>query len=564
MGSEKPALNHNSASNPPRQIDLGGPDLPSLFPLPALFIGAAAFAVVLPFFFLGNPSGHDFEFHVLSWMEVANQWRQGVIYPRWAEYAHYVYGEARFLFYPPTSWLLGALLGNVLPWKMASGAYVWCALAASGCSMFLLARRYLSRSDAIFAAALYAANPYYMVVVYWRSALAELLAGCLLPLLLLTILCNRADGRRFVLPLSVVVAAAWLTNAPSAVMVNYSLALLIVVVAVTFRQPKLLLYGGLAVVLGAALAGFYLIPAAYEEKWVNIAEVLAPGLRPQDNFFFTFINDPDHNRFNLLVSIVGAAEVVLFAVAAFVSRRWQDDSQAAWRTLTIWGAAATVLMLPITLVFWQYLPELRFVQLPWRWLLCLNVGFALLVAVAFRRWAFRVVVCIAMFAVLWTVWHRVQPPWWDTAADVQELHDFIEDGAGYEGTDEYVPVGVDASNVDRNAPLITTTSGRPVTVHIQNWTAEDKTFSTETAGGETLRLRLFNYPAWRADVNQGKAKTSSQPDTGEILIPVGPGINRVHVHFGRTHDRLVGGLCSGMALLLVLCWQFLCKRHETA
>jgi hypothetical protein len=169
-----------------------------------------------------------------------------------------------------------------------------------------------------------------------------------------------------------------------------------------------------------------------------------------------------------------------------------------------------------------------------------------------------------MFAVLWTVWHRVQPPWWDTAADVQELHDFIEDGAGYEGTDEYVPVGVDASNIDRNAPLVTTTSGRPVTVHIQNWTAENKTFSTESAVAETLRLRLFNYPAWQADVNGEKAKSSSQPDTGEILISVEAGINRVHMRFARTLDRFVGGLCSVMALLVLLCWQFLYKRHETA
>src|SRR5438045_9669139 len=93
--------------------------LANFFPLPAAVIASTAFAVVLPFFFCGNASGHDFEFHVLSWMEVVSQWKQAIVYPRWAAFAHWGYGEARFLVYPPASWNLGALLGILLPWKMA-------------------------------------------------------------------------------------------------------------------------------------------------------------------------------------------------------------------------------------------------------------------------------------------------------------------------------------------------------------------------------------------------------------------------------------------------------------
>src|SRR5712691_676384 len=146
-----------------------------------LGIAAVAFCVVLPFVKFGIPSGHDFEFHFNSWIEVVDHWKQGVLYPHWAAMAHYGYGEARFVFYPPASWTLGAALGALLPWKMAPGVYIWVALCASGLSMFLLARRCLGRNDAIFPAALYAANPYYIVIVYWRSAFAELLAGALLP-----------------------------------------------------------------------------------------------------------------------------------------------------------------------------------------------------------------------------------------------------------------------------------------------------------------------------------------------------------------------------------------------
>ena len=100
-----------------------------------------------------------------------------------------------------------------------------------------------------------------------------------------------------------------------------------------------------ALVLGFALSSFYVVPAAYEQKWVEIEQVLSPGVRPQDNFLFTFIDDPDHDRFNLLISLLASSQIILLATAGFVSRVWRSRVPEAWWALIGWGAASAVVML---------------------------------------------------------------------------------------------------------------------------------------------------------------------------------------------------------------------------
>src|SRR5260370_5129466 len=171
--------------------------------------------------------------------------------------------------------------------------------------MFMLARTWLDRRDAVYAGALSVANAYHFVIVYWRSGFAELPASSLLPLLLLLVLrAAGTEGRRAIVPLGAVLAASWLMNAPAAVMVHYSMALQIVVMACLRRSPRLILMGAAAVVLGAGLAGFYLLPAVYEEKWVNIAQASSPGSRPQAHFLFSTTSHLHHYALNHLVSCV--------------------------------------------------------------------------------------------------------------------------------------------------------------------------------------------------------------------------------------------------------------------
>jgi len=519
---------------------------------PFLSIAAAAFAVEIPFFFLGMPSGHDFEFHLYGWLDVLAQWKQGIVYPRWAALAQFAYGEPRFIFYPPASWTLGAALSTIFPWTLVSSIYIWLALVAAGTAMFFLARQWLDRRDATFAAVFYAVNPYHLMIVYWRSAFAELLASSLLPLLLLLVLRTDEKGRRVTVPLALVLASAWLVNAPAAVMIHYSLASLIVVIAWQRRSLRVLLTGAIAVLLGAALAAFYLLPAIYEQKWVTIAEAVGTGLRPVDNFLFAYSTDPDHVAFNRVASSVATGEIILTIAAVWAARRWRSRNRELWYSLAVWAAACALLMLPITGFLWNILPKLRFIQFPWRWLLCLGVPFALLTVMGFRRWTARVAIYLAMLCVLGLVWQHFQVPWWDKAADLREMQDNVATGAGYEGTDEYTPVGADAYNIDKTARRVTVDGPAHAAIRVSKWNPEFKLFTAEMSAPDNLALRLFNYPAWRVEVNGHVVQAGTRDGTGQMLVPVEAGANRVQITFVRTWDRTAGGWISIVAIALVL------------
>ena len=523
---------------------------------PLLAIAVAAFAVEVPFFFLGTPSGHDVEFHLYSWLEVLAQWKQGIVYPRWAELAHFGYGEPRFIFYPPGSWTLGAILSAGFRWKLVPSIYIWLVLMGAGASMFFLARQWLDRSDATYAAVLYAVNPYHLVIVYWRSAFAELLASALLPVLLLLVLRAEEKGRRITLFLALVLGAAWLINAPAAVMIHYSLALLLLWITWQRRSVRVVLVGAGAVLLGAMLAAVYLLPAIYEQPWVNIAQSVSAGSRPLDNFLFVHTTDAEHDAFNRLISWVALAEILLTAAAAWMARSWRSGHRALWYSLVAWAGVCALLMFSLCNPLWDVLPKMRYMQFPWRWLLCLGIPFTLLTALGVRRWTSRVALYLAMLCLLAFVWHHFQPPWWDTSADLREMQDNVASGAGYEGTDEYTPAGADASSVDRDkdkdALRVTVEGPAHAAIRVSQWKVEQKIFTAEMSEADKLALHLFNYPAWRVEVNGRQVQTGLREGTGQMLVPVEAGANRVQITFIGTWDRTAGAWISGLAVLFTI------------
>jgi hypothetical protein len=583
---------HNNLTEVHRQSLAANATQKKEWRLAFLFASLAATAVVLPMFFLGNASGHDFQFHLAGWLDVAVQWHEGTWFPRWAEWANWGFGEPRFVFYPPASWLLGALLGSALPWPMAPGAFIWLALVLAALTMWRLTREWLAVPQALTAAILYALSPYHLAIVYYRSDFAELLASALFPLLVLGAWRVVRYGWNRVPALALAFALIWLSNAPAAVIATYSLALLLLVGCAIRRDLKPLLAGAAAMAGGFALAAFYILPAAWEQRWVQISQALTENLRPAQNFLFTHSNDPEFVLFNWKVSAIALGTILIVALATvFVARQRRNFLQLWWMLLAL-AAASAFLMFSPSLFLWQHLPKLQFVQFPWRWLVPLDVAFAFFIAAMLqtpaKRWLGWTAILLCTGALGTAL---VKDAWWDSE-DIPVLIAAIHSQRGYEGTDEYQPLGCDryqlpgqppasADNDDTlNSEELAPTPAPDISIadpdlgalrpikdadaHIDRWTAEEKLFIAKTNQPSTFALKLIDYPAWEVRVDGDVVQSNSLPETAQLSLPVPSGEHSVQVNFRRTPDRTTGSAISLLSTLLLLGFSAYSRRKRSA
>jgi len=530
----------------------------------------AAFIAVLPLLLRGASCGHDLDFHMTNWMEVAEQWRHGILWPRWAFTPAWGAGEPRFIFYPPLSWLLGGILGLAIPIPFVPAAFTFVSLTACGLTMRRVAAEWTAPPCALLAAIFYMANPYMLFCVYERCAFGELLAAAWMPLLVLAALRTPISLRSVAIP----VALLWLTNAPSAVMSCYLFALIALLrLALLYRDAfsgrrmqamlpfALRAIGGIA--LGIGLAAFYIVPASWERRWVQIDLAIAPYSRVQDSTLFRQTPDPFHDAVLRTASFI--ALILLALAAALLFGAWRRHGRSHRHLVILLGASVLCIgfaLTPLSLFAWQHLPQLRFIQFPWRLLALLGILCSLLLALASRgkRHILLAAAIVLPLALVPPAYHQFSSRCFDEDVPATQLADFRA-GDGIDPTDEYTPKTAD------NDPLVDSVyswwltddpaslSRHPATQNGSIDFSLAQSFHVPATHANFLVIRLRNYPAWQVRVNGNAAHIVPRND-GYLAIQLPPGEADVTVHY-RTimPDDIIGILLSLIALTILLLLQ---------
>lgn len=547
----------------------------------SILLPLAALIVVLPLVLHGCSCGHDFDFHLLSWMEAAAQFKTGILHPAWAFSPAWNAGEPRFVFYPPISWTLGGLLGLVLPWSAVPPVYTWLALLAAGFGMYRMARELkASTAESTLTAVVYMANPYMIFTAYERAAYAELLAAAWLPLLFAAVFRDRPTVLRVAVPM----ALLWLTNAPAAVMGSYAFSLLAAVRLVSFwRSSTARASAELAArlmagaTLGLGLAAFYVLPAAYERRWVQIAMALVPGMRIGDNFLFQRTGDAPHDAVLHTASEIALAmllcTVLILCAAADQLRnlamrnvlrpdvRTRTVRSNAVRSVAALVAAVALLLTPLSGAFWRTAPEVAFLQFPWRLTALLAVALCGLLPIVLRSIrlppvALRPVLlglgALALVAAISLPLANRFRQICDEEDNVAARQNAFATRAGSDPTDEYTPGDADNDSLDHENPPF--------------WLAETADakgphgppgpvpglFTVDSTQREILVLNLRDYPAWRVQVNGVSVRGRMERADGLIAVPVAAGRSQIAISYSETADRWIGDGIAIAALVAAL------------
>jgi hypothetical protein len=589
----------------------------------------AAFIATAPILLHGQYCGDDFEFHAISWFEVQRGWLHGLPYPHWLPGANYGAGEPRFIFYPPLILMFGAALGLALPWQFVPIALVFILLAATGFATRALALQALPDAPATLAGCAALFSGFTLFTAYERTAFAELSGGFWIPLLLLFALSAQSrvpqvprtwgpgndtspitEPTRSLLrhvfngstvPLAITLAGCWLSDGPVGIMASYLLAAVSLTAALLARSWAPVLRASFAATLGLGLAAVYLIPAACEQRWIDLrAAIDYPAFNIENNWLFAQPTDASLAPFGMVLHRASMLAVSMIAIAMlgatiFLFRaRYSIQFKLArswWLILALLPLGVLFLQFPISLPVWNLLPKLRFLQYPWRLVLVLEAPMAIFFAAAIwpgtsavrsaRRWRHLVVaaVCALVFVLTTAFSAKSFLRVCNEGDTMRDLLARYRSGGGFEGTDEYEPRGTDHWLIPTGLPDACFSARFNTKLGVAGspgktpaWRAEQAScdvtataqlrqrvhlrIATTAPHAGYLILRLLSYPAWRITVNRQPSGPLPSRDDGLIAVPVPQGPVEVAVDWSTTGDVIAGRCvsCLAAALLAILWW----------
>ncbi|NLF00122.1 MAG: hypothetical protein GX601_04005, partial [Anaerolineales bacterium] len=220
--------------------------------------------------------GYDNAFHLWRAVQMGQSLRQGDLLPQWAPEMAGGYGLPLFIFAPPLTPYLVALLNWLgLSWSVAFNCVTLLGMLAGAAGMVLLARELFGAEAGLLAGVAYLYAPFQAYDVFNRGSLSEAFAWAFPPLILWGLhRWMHARQRRFLVLSAVSLALMVLTHYLFGFLFAPLLIAWVLLESLLVRDWRLAGRGALVAVFGLGLSAYFWLPALAERTWVQTDRLL--------------------------------------------------------------------------------------------------------------------------------------------------------------------------------------------------------------------------------------------------------------------------------------------------
>ncbi len=541
----------------------------------AVAIGLCTLAA--PLLHSGFPLGHDLPAH-LTYTYLFDRALEGGQFPvRWTQGVRIGDSQPLFNFYQPGFYYLVQLVHLLVPSLGSSMKLAVLGVWGCGAAAMFVSRARGGWMPAALGAVVFAGSPYLLLDINVRAAYPEFAAiMCAVGALWAIAWLFESPGPGRAALLACLLAGALVCHLPATLIFAPVLLgrAIVAALASTDRRGALAWCGG-AVLLGVGLSAFYVLPALGERHLIQMGALTRGYFDYQNHFvepsqwlgytwgFGASVAGPGDGM-SFQVGVVQWGVIVAAGACAAAAARRRRLTPDDW-DLVFWLGAIGVALFMTTAAsraVWTAVPQLSYLQFPWRFLMLVSVAAACLAANLLARLprshhrAMALTAAVLLQLVASDDQRRpnrylprqamdIDRPGWSETPEAYAAA-FVE--PGYYPAGGSKPPKVDPLEAGR--PRWTTTDGQS---RVTPRAAADHKIEldVQTKAGTDLVLASRLGPGWTVQVDGREVRPRLDPSRGYVRVRVPPGRYVVSAELQDTGlRRLADASSAGSAVLL--------------
>lgn len=499
-----------------------------------------ALMVARPLLGAGFIPTHDGEYHLIRFMEFDREIKAGNIFPRWSGGLNAGYGVPLFnFFYPLPNYLAEAF--HLLGFSFIDSFKLVMAFGIISAALFfyLWIEKLWGIKAALVGALFYILAPYFLLDVYIRGSIGEVLALAIYPAILWLV-----EKKHLFTPvfLALLILAH---NILALIFLPFLISYLL------FRRYSII-YALYIILVAFGLSCFFWLPALVEAKYVtglkmiNYADhfpVLTQLLMPSWGSGYSTVGINDGMSFQ-----IGLAHILAVIVSVWlVMIQPQKSPRRFLIFFLIWFTAILCLLLEFSLPLWKIIPFLGFFQYPWRWLSLIILVSSAIAALVTRYFSGQKFICLILLPVIfYSTYCRpvIYPPRQDSY--------YLQSPDWTEGT---ATLGNSFNTIWWQAPSrmpvepLTVIKGR-ADIEMVRAKSTRWLFKIKAEDFSHFQTRLAYFPGWQVYANHEQLPV--EYSQGIIGFQLPEGDYQLEIVFTPTPVRFWAPLVSAISLLLLI------------